>query len=113
MPQPVTTHVAPMPQLADLVIRAGAIYSMAEDRKVYKAIALRDEWIVAVSEAADGLDSLITSGTRVINDPELTLLPAFNDSHNHFILAAEAINSVQIDRARSIAELVELIRQRA
>jgi len=34
-------------RLADSVIRAGAIYSMAEDRKVYRAIALRDEWIVA------------------------------------------------------------------
>ncbi len=36
-------------RLADCVIRAGAIYSMAEGRKVYRAVALRDDWIVAVS----------------------------------------------------------------
>jgi len=40
----------PVPRLADLVIRAGAIYSMAEDRTIFRAIAIREEWIVAVSE---------------------------------------------------------------
>jgi hypothetical protein len=34
---------AARPRLADLVIRAGAIYSMASDRAMYRAIALRDE----------------------------------------------------------------------
>ena len=29
-------------RLADRVIRAGAMYSMATDRKVYRSIALRD-----------------------------------------------------------------------
>ncbi|HEX6554241.1 MAG TPA: amidohydrolase [Ktedonobacteraceae bacterium] len=99
--------------LADQIIRAGAIYSMAEDRKVYHAIALRDEWIVAVAEDPHGLDGLISAGTRVIDDPGLTVLPAFDDDHNHFILAAENLGYVQADQAHSIAELVELIRQRA
>src|SRR5438270_14089306 len=31
-------------RLADLLIRAAAIYSMAQDRTVYQAIAIRDEW---------------------------------------------------------------------
>jgi hypothetical protein len=38
---------------------------------------LRDEWIVAISEDAHGLDGLISAGTRVVDDPTLTLLPAF------------------------------------
>lgn len=33
-------------RLVDGTIRARAIYSMSENRKVYRAIALRDEWIV-------------------------------------------------------------------
>jgi predicted amidohydrolase YtcJ len=101
------------PRLADQVIRAGAIYSMAEERKVYQAIALRDEWIVAVSEDPHGLDGLIMTGTHVIDDAGLTIIPAFDDTHNHFILAAENLSLVQADQAHSIAELVELIRQRA
>ena len=100
-------------RLADSVIRAGAMYSMAADRSIYRAIALRDEWIVAVSEDPHGLDGLISTDTRVIDEPGLTILPAFDDDHNHFILAAENLGFVQADQAHSIAELVELIRQRA
>jgi predicted amidohydrolase YtcJ len=67
---------ADTPRLADLVIRAGAIYSMAEDHAVYRAIALRDEWIIAISSDPYGLDALISAGTRVVDDPTLTLMPA-------------------------------------
>jgi predicted amidohydrolase YtcJ len=48
--------------LADLLIRAGAIYSIAQDRKVYQAIAIRDEWIVFT----------MVSG-RAVYDPEALL----------------------------------------
>lgn len=102
-----------LPVLADLVIRAGAIYSMAEDRKLFRAIAIRDEWIVAASEDPHGLDGLITAETRVLDDPGLTLLPAFEDTHNHFILAAQNSLLVPVDRTRNLAEFVELIRQQA
>src|SRR6516225_8114410 len=98
---------------ADSVIRAGTIYSMAADRSRYRAIALRDEWIVAVSADPHGLNGLISTDTRVLDEPGLTILPAFDDDHNHFILAAENLGFIQADQAHSIAELVELIRQRA
>jgi predicted amidohydrolase YtcJ len=101
------------PRLADQVICAGAIYSMAEDRKVYRAIAIRDEWIVAVSEDPHGLDGLITAGTHVIDDPGLTVIPAFDDTHNHFILAAQNMDLVPVDQAHTLAEFIDLIRQRA
>ena len=100
-------------RLADCVIRAGSIYSMAAERSVYRAIALRDEWIVAVSEDPHGLDGLISAGTHVLDEPGITIIPAFDDDHNHFILAAENLGYVQADQAHSIAELVELIRERA
>src|SRR2546428_7595107 len=60
MSQTVSPHeISPATaSLADRVIRAGAIYSMAADRKVYRAIALRGGWIVAVSEDPHGLDWL-------------------------------------------------------
>ena len=86
---------------------------MAQDKKVYRSIAIRDEWIVAVSEDPHGLDTLITANTHVVDDPELTLLPAFDDTHNHFILTAQNIGLVPVDRARNLAEFIELIRQRA
>ncbi len=100
-------------RLADSVIRAGAMYSMAEDRKVYQSIAIRDEWIVAVSEDPHGLDELITTGTHVVDEPSMTIIPTFFDTHNHFIIAARNMGKVPADQAHNIAELVELIRQRA
>ncbi|HLZ59551.1 MAG TPA: amidohydrolase, partial [Ktedonosporobacter sp.] len=102
-----------LPRLADLIIRAGAIYAMTPERQVFRAIAVRDEWIVAVSEDPHGLDSLISEQTRVLDEPGLTLLPALEDTHNHFILAAQNSLLVPVDRARNLSEFVELIRQQA
>src|SRR6266487_501497 len=114
MSQPLSQRFASAtPRLADQVIRAGAIYSMAEDRKVYRAITIRDEWIVAVSEDPHGLDRLITVGTHVVDDPGLTILPAFEDTHNHLILTAQNMGLVPVDRAHTLAEFIDLIRQRA
>jgi predicted amidohydrolase YtcJ len=101
------------PRLADLIIRAGRIYSMAPDRRVFRALAVRDEWIVAVSEDPHGLDGLIGDGTRVVDDSGLTVLPTFIDTHNHFSHAIRNAHLIEADRANSMAELIELIRQDA
>ncbi|MFL5626404.1 MAG: amidohydrolase family protein [Ktedonobacteraceae bacterium] len=101
------------PRLTDLVIRAGTIHPMIGDRKVYRAIAIRDEWIVAVSEDPHGLDALVTAGTHVVDDSTLSILPTFDDTHNHFILAAQNSSLVPVDRAHTLAEFTDLIRQRA
>jgi hypothetical protein len=42
---------------------------MAAGRTIFRAIAIREEWIVAVSEDPHGLDGFITSGTHVVDDP--------------------------------------------
>jgi predicted amidohydrolase YtcJ len=86
---------------------------MAPDRRVFRAIAVRDEWIVAVSDDPQGLDGLISDGTRVVDDSGLTVLPTFIDTHNHFSHAIRNVGLVEADRANSMAELVELIRQDA
>ncbi len=101
------------PRLADLLIRAGAIYSIAQNRAVYQAIAIRDEWIVAVSPDPHGLDGLIGAETRVLNAPDVTILPAFEDTHNHLIFAAQNMGLVPVDRAQTLGEFIDLIRQHA
>src|SRR5437588_9892201 len=101
------------PRLAGVLIRAAAIYSMAQDRAVYQAIAIRDEWIVAVSQDPHDLDGLISADTRVLDAPDLTILPAFEDTHNHLMLAAQNMSLVPVDRAHTLAEFIDLIRQRA
>src|SRR3989440_11386107 len=114
MNQHLSPAVSPhAPRRADLLIRASAIYSMAQDRAVYQAIAIRDEWIVAVSQDPHGLDGLIGADTHVLDAPDLTILPAFEDTHNHLILAAQNVGLIPVDRAHTLAEFIDLIRQRA
>src|SRR5437764_492248 len=114
MNQPLSPPASPhAPCLADLLIRAGAIYSMAQDRAVSQAIAIRDEWIVAVSQDPHGLDGLISADTHVLDAPDLTLLPAVEDTHDHLMLAAQNTSLVPVDRADTLAEFIDLIRQRA
>jgi predicted amidohydrolase YtcJ len=101
------------PRLADLIVKAGRVYSMNEERDVHRALAVRDGWIVAVSGERDGLDALASPATHVLDDPELTLLPAFFDTHEHLLDSARNLARVRLEDARSIDELVALIRARA
>ena len=115
------THLAEAPRRlvrgqftqADVVIRAGRIYSMSPDREVFRSLAIHGDTIVEVSPDPDGLEYLIGAGTRVIDNRQLTVLPAFCDTHNHLLEATRNRSLVPIDRARSIDDVVQLIRERA
>jgi len=91
----------------------GRAYSMTPDRRVYRAVAIRDGRIAAVAQARDGLDGLAGPRTVVVDDPDLYLYPAFNDTHNHQLLASRDLDCVSLEQAESIAEVVQALRQRA
>ena len=99
--------------LADAVFRAGRAYGMTADRGIYQAVAVKDGRIAAVGRSRDELDSFIGPGTAVIDDPELVLYPAFNDTHNHQLLAARDLDYVLLEQARSVDELVQALRAAA
>src|SRR5215472_13360869 len=86
-PQSKTT-AASSKATADIVIRAGAIHTMAQGGQTMRAIAIGGGRILAVGMAAHDLDGYIGSGTQVIDDSTLTLLPGFIDTHTHLIFAA-------------------------
>jgi predicted amidohydrolase YtcJ len=96
--------------LADVVFRVGRAYGMTADRGIYQAVAVKDGRISAVGRSRDELDSFVGPGTAVIDDPELVLYPAFNDTHNHQLLAARDLDYVSLEQARSIGELVASLR---
>jgi predicted amidohydrolase YtcJ len=99
-----------MLNLADVVFRVGRAYGMTADRGIYQAVAVQDGRITAVGRSRDELASFIGPGTAVIDDPELVLYPAFNDTHNHQLLAARDLDYVSLEQARSVAELVAALR---
>jgi predicted amidohydrolase YtcJ len=98
---------------ADLVIRAGAVHTSAPGEGPQRAVAVRGERIAALSPAPDGLTEWIGDSTVVIDDPQATVLPAFDDTHTHLIFAAYSVHDVPVHRARDLAQFLELIRERA
>lgn len=97
----------------DLLLRVGKAYAMTGEDVVYRSVAIRDDRIVAVSADEHGLDELRGSQTVVVDDSELVLFPAFNDTHNHQLYSAYDLDYVSLEDAESISEVVEILRGRA
>jgi predicted amidohydrolase YtcJ len=98
---------------ADRVLRVGAAHSMARTREVHRAVAVRGTEIVAVAPDPHGLDGLVGAATRVVDGPDLTLLPAFCDAHEHLLESAKNTALVPVGQARSIAEFTAAVRAAA
>ena len=95
------------PLRLDYLIRAGTIHSMTG--KTYRSVGLRGAEIAAASAEPDGLDDLTGQSTAVVDAGDLTLLPAFADSHEHLIEASRNTLLVPVDTARSVAEFTGLV----
>ena len=91
------TRLPAEPLRLDRLIRAGAIHSMTGE--TYRSVGLRGAEIVAVSAEPDGLDDLTGQGTLMVDAGDLTVLPAFADSHEHLMEASRNTLLVPVDRA--------------
>jgi predicted amidohydrolase YtcJ len=105
--------VTPARRSAETLIRAGAIHTMGPSPEPMRSIAIGEGRVLAVGEGPHDLDALVGKDTKVIDDPGLTLLPGFIDTHTHLIFAASDVHDVPVDGAKDIAGFVELIRKRA
>jgi len=103
-------------ETADLIVAPGTVYAMAADAAPVAVLAIRDGTIAA-SAGTDDRDDLLAAwrgpGTVVIDDQELVVLPAFVDTHNHLMLAAQNVLGVPVSQAADIPGIVRLIRERA
>jgi len=95
------------PLRLDYLIRAGTIHSMTG--KTYRAVGLRGAEIAAASAEPDGLDDLTGHSTVVVDAGDLTLLPAFADSHEHLMEASRNTLLIRVDQARSVAEFTGMV----
>jgi len=97
----------------DLLIRAAAVHTLVPGERPQRALAVRGDRIVALSSDPNGLDDLVTGQTTVYDLPRATVLPAFDDTHTHLIFAGHSAHDVPVHQAHTIAEFLDLIRQRA
>jgi predicted amidohydrolase YtcJ len=104
-------------QDADIVLKVGAIHPMTAPREIdartYRAMGVSGQEIVAVTPEPDGLDGLIGEDTLVIDDPGLTVMPTFDDTHTHLLSAGRAAHDVQVADTKDIPEFLDRIRRRA
>ena len=70
------------PLRLDYLIKAGAVHSMTG--ATHRSVGVRGPQIVAVSVDSDGLDDLTGPGNVVVDAGDLTVLPAFADSHERW-----------------------------
>ncbi|MCX4744266.1 amidohydrolase family protein [Kitasatospora sp. NBC_01287] len=98
---------------ADLVLRAAAVHTLVPGQAPQRALAVKGGRIAALAPDPAGLDDWIGLGTAVLDQPAATVLPAFDDTHTHLILAADSVHDVPVHRARDLAGFLKLIRLRA
>ncbi|WP_217562541.1 amidohydrolase [Streptomyces sp. GbtcB6] len=98
---------------ADLLIRAAAVHTLLPGQPPQRSLAVRGDRITALSPDPNGLDAWVTGRTTVYDLPRATVLPAFDDTHTHLIFAGYSAHDVPVHQARTIAEFLDLIRQRA
>jgi predicted amidohydrolase YtcJ len=99
------------PLRLDYLIKAGAIHALTG--ATYRSLGLRGADIAAVSPEPDGLDDLAGPDTVRADLGDLTVLPAFSDSHEHLMEASRNTLLVPVDKARSVAEFTSMISQAA
>ncbi len=98
----------------DLVLYNGKIVTVDQDFSTAQAVAIKNGLLVAVGSDQEVL-ALAGSGTERMDLEGKTVLPGFNDSHLHLSWPVgeppdPAIQ--QLGKARSIEEIVEVVRQK-
>ncbi|MHA2058560.1 MAG: amidohydrolase [Candidatus Thorarchaeota archaeon] len=81
-----TTNSSP-----DIIIHNGEILTMEQSPTQVEALAIQDEYIVAVGDESDIL-AMAGSDTQFIDLEGRTLLPGFIDAHSHHIGDREYVN---------------------
>lgn len=93
---------------ADLVIRNATIYKVDSDRSWAQALAVSDGLIIFVGSNKN-VEQYIGENTNVIDAKGRLLLPGFHDSHAHPVEAGLQLNQCNLNEAKSIKEITEII----
>ena len=99
---------------ADLILADGIIITIDSARPRAEAVALKQGRILAVGSAQD-IRSLKGTRTEVIELKGKTVIPGFNDAHNHMASFGLQLQMVQLRSAKAatVDDIVAAMRQRA
>jgi predicted amidohydrolase YtcJ len=97
---------------ADLVLRGGTIVTLDERQPQAEAIAVRGQRIVALGTRAQ-IDPLIGPKTRVIDLAGRVAMPGFIEGHGHFLSLGDSKRKLDLSRATTWDQIVQLVAQAA
>jgi predicted amidohydrolase YtcJ len=97
-------------QAADLVIWGGPVYTGEADQPKAEAVAVAGGRIAFVGDRA-GAQARVGSGTRVIDLRGAALFPGFTDAHAHLRGIGERELTLNLEGAKSAAEVAERLRR--
>ncbi len=99
-------------EMADLVLINGVVWTGEESLPWAEAVAVRGEKIFALGKSRE-IKSLAGENARVLNLEGGLVLPGFIDSHTHFLDGGFSLLSIRLREAKSKAEFVALIKEKA
>lgn len=97
---------------ADLVLRSGKIVTVDDACPLVQALAVRGDRIVAVG-SNEQIQPLIGETTRVIDLQGKLAIPGFIEGHGHFVGLGQSKMILDLTRANTWDDIVELVRQAA
>jgi predicted amidohydrolase YtcJ len=105
-----TSTAAANKQQVDLLMFNGKILTVDDQFNVEQAIAVKDGLVVAVGTTAELRREF--TGTRQVNLHGRTVVPGFNDAHQH-VRVADRRSVGDLQNVESIAEIKELVAAKA
>lgn len=96
----------------DLLLYNGKITTFDAALPQCSAIACKDGRVLAIGDDAD-VRALAGPHTEQIDLAGRTVVPGFNDAHNHMLQVGIKFTRLELEHCASIAEMAELVRARA
>jgi predicted amidohydrolase YtcJ len=93
-----------------LLLRGATVLTMDPHRPTAHAVAVRGDKIVAVGEA-EAIVPLASPATMQLDCHGMLVIPGFIDAHAHILAQAATERYVDCSQARSVEEIVGLLRQ--
>ena len=93
------------PEMADLVLINGGIYTVDGDRSWAEAAAIRNGLIVAVGDNSE-LEALIGPETRTIDLTGMMALPGFHDAHVHPTMGGYALLGCSLEKELTVESII-------
>ena len=96
---------------ADVVLLSGTVLTVACENPRAEAVAIKDGKILWVGKN-DEARAAIGKGTAVRNLKGLTVVPGFNEAHNHTLQFGSILSGIDLHAASSMDEILSLVKER-